>query len=101
MLHFYLSGKSFGMGITTDIIILVVAAFLCGLIVRKLGQPLILGYILADVLLGPHTGDLTVSNIHEIELLAEIGVALLLFALGLEFSFKADVPCKQCIFVRA
>jgi CPA2 family monovalent cation:H+ antiporter-2 len=76
------------MGIATDIIIIVVAAFLCGLLAQRLGQPLILGYILAGVLLGPHTGGLTVSNIHEVELLAEIGVALLLFALGLEFSLK-------------
>lgn len=76
------------MGIATDIIILVVAAFFCGLVFRKMGQPLILGYILAGVLLSPNTSGLGVSNIHEIELLAEIGVALLLFALGLEFSFK-------------
>jgi len=75
-------------GIATDIIILVVAAFVCGLIVQRFGQPLILGYIIAGILLGPYTGILTIANIHDIELLAEIGVALLLFALGLEFSLK-------------
>jgi hypothetical protein len=69
------------MGITSDIILLVVAAFGCGLAMQRLGQPIILGYIVAGVLLGPHTGGVTVSNVHEIELLAEIGVALLLFAL--------------------
>lgn len=71
------------MGIATDIILLVMGAFFCGLLMQKLGQPLILGYILTGVILGPHTGGLTVSNSHEIELLSEIGVALLLFALGL------------------
>ena len=76
------------MGIATDIIILVVAAFICGLIVQRFGQPLILGYIIAGIILGPHTGLLSISNVHDIELLAEIGVALLLFALGLEFSLK-------------
>ncbi|MEQ9320700.1 MAG: cation:proton antiporter, partial [Polyangiaceae bacterium] len=70
------------MGITTDIIMLVVAAFGCGLVMQRLGQPVILGYIVAGILLGPNTGGFTVSNIHDIELLAEIGVALLLFALG-------------------
>ena len=75
------------MGIATDIIVIVIAAFLGGLVARKLGQPLILGYILAGVALGPFTGGLTVVHIHDIELLAEIGVALLLFGLGLEFSF--------------
>ena len=83
------------MGITTDIILLIVTAFSCGLLLQRLGQPLIIGYIAAGIILGPHTGGLTVSNIHEIELLAEIGVALLLFALGLEFSLKDLKPVKK------
>lgn len=44
------------MGIATDIILLVVAAFFCGLLLQRLGQPLILGYIVAGIVLGPHTG---------------------------------------------
>ncbi len=76
------------MGIATDIILLIVTAFFCGLLLQRLGQPLILGYIAAGIILGPHTGGFTISNIQEIELLAEIGIALLLFALGLEFSLK-------------
>jgi CPA2 family monovalent cation:H+ antiporter-2 len=87
------------MGITADIIILVVAAFFCGLILQRLGQPLIIGYIAAGVILGPHTGGLTVSNIHEIELLAEIGIALLLFALGLEFSLRDLKPVKRVALI--
>jgi len=83
------------MGIAADIILLIVAAFTCGLLLQRLGQPLILGYIAAGIILGPHTGGLTVSSIHEIELLAEIGVALLLFALGLEFSLKDLKPVKM------
>ena len=63
------------MGITTDIILLVLAAFFCGLLMQRLRQPLILGYILAGVLLGPHTGGLTITEVHDIEQLAEIGVA--------------------------
>lgn len=76
------------MGIATDLILIVIGAFIGGLVARRLGQPLILGYILAGFLLGPHTGGVTIANTHDIELLAEIGVALLLFALGLEFSLK-------------
>lgn len=83
------------MGIATDIILLIVTAFLCGLLLQRLGQPLILGYIAAGIILGPHTGGLAVSNIHEIELLAEIGIALLLFALGLEFSLKDLKPVRM------
>ncbi|OGR17550.1 MAG: portal protein [Desulfobacterales bacterium GWB2_56_26] len=76
------------MGIAADIIILIVTAFCCGLIMQRLHQPLILGYLLAGVILGPNTGGITIAESHDIELLAEIGVALLLFALGLEFSLK-------------
>ena len=87
------------MGIATDIILLVVAAFACGLVLQRLGQPLILGYIAAGVLLGPHTGGLTVSDNEQIERLAEIGVALLLFALGLEFSLKDLKPVRRVALI--
>ncbi|MBF0418166.1 MAG: cation:proton antiporter [Magnetococcales bacterium] len=82
------------MGIATDLIIILLAALLGGGIAHLLRQPLILGYILAGVAVGPHTGGITVTQIHDIELLAEIGVALLLFALGLEFSFKELLPVR-------
>jgi len=82
-------------GIAGDIIIIIVAAFMGGLIAQKVKQPLITCYILAGVLVGPYTGGITVSGIHEIEMLAEIGIALLLFALGLEFSFKELKPVRK------
>jgi CPA2 family monovalent cation:H+ antiporter-2 len=87
------------MGIATDIILLVVTAFFCGLLMQRLHQPIILGYILAGVILGPHTGGLTITETHDIELLAEIGVGLLLFALGLEFSHKDLKPVKWIALV--
>jgi len=87
------------MGIATDIILLVLTAFFCGLLMQRLRQPLILGYILAGVILGPHTGGLTITEVHDIELLAEIGVGLLLFALGLEFSHKDLKPVKWIALV--
>lgn len=83
------------MGIAADIAIIVVGALIGGLVAQWLRQPLILGYIVAGILLGPHTGGVTVSNVHDIELLAEIGVALLLFALGIEFSFKELRPVRR------
>ena len=83
------------MGIAADIAIIVVAGLIGGLIAQRLRQPLILGYILAGVIVGPFTGGVTVVEIHDIELLAEIGVALLLFALGLEFSLKELQPVRQ------
>ena len=76
------------MGIAADIALIVVAALVGGLVAHQLRQPLILGYILAGVLVGPYTAGPTVADVHDIETLAEIGVALLLFALGIEFSFR-------------
>ncbi|MBU1194519.1 MAG: cation:proton antiporter [Proteobacteria bacterium] len=87
------------MGIAGDIIIIVMAAFAGGLIAQRLKQPLILGYILAGVVVGPYTGGVTVSSVHEIEMLAEIGIALLLFALGLEFSFKELKPVRNIALI--
>lgn len=89
------------MGIAGDIVLIVVAAFFAGLLMQRLRQPLILGYILVGVILGPHTGGVTVSSVHEIELLAEIGIALLLFALGLEFSLKDLKPVKSIALIGA
>jgi CPA2 family monovalent cation:H+ antiporter-2 len=76
------------MGVASDIVIIVVAALIGALIAQRVRQPLILGYILAGIVVGPYTGGITVGDVHEIELLAEIGVALLLFGLGLEFSLS-------------
>ncbi len=89
------------MGIAADIAIIVVAALFGGLIAQKLKQPLMLGYILAGVLIGPYTGGITVSDAHEIEKLAEIGVALLLFALGLEFSLRELKPVRYVALIGA
>ena len=87
--------EGISMGIAADIVLIVVAGLLGGLVVQRLKQPLILGYILAGVVVGPYTGGITVAGIHDIELLAEIGVALLLFALGLEFSFHELRPVRK------
>ena len=87
------------MGIAADIAIIVVAGLIGGIIAQRLRQPLILGYILAGVIVGPYTGGVTVVEVHDIELLAEIGVALLLFALGLEFSLKELRPVARVALI--
>lgn len=87
------------MGIAGDIAIIVTAALLGGLVAQLLRQPLIIGYILAGVVVGPYTGGVTVSDVHNIEKLAEIGVALLLFALGLEFSLRDLKPVRNIALI--
>jgi len=58
------------MGIVTDIVIIVVAALIGGIIANLFKQPLIIGYILAGVLIGPHTAGITVSNTHDIQVIS-------------------------------
>lgn len=65
------------------------AAGITTLIFKKLKQPLVLGYIIAGILVGPHFALFpTILEIENIQIWAEIGVIFLLFSLGLEFSFK-------------
>ena len=83
------------MGIAGDIALILVAALIGGIVARRLGLPLILGYIAAGILVGPNTFGPSVGNVHQIELLAEIGVALLLFTIGLHFSLRELAPVRR------
>ena len=76
------------MGIAGDIIIIIIAGWIAGFVAYRLKLPLLLGYIVVGIIIGPHTGGFGVSDAHRIELLAEIGVALLLFSIGLDLSLK-------------
>jgi len=76
------------MGIAEDLIIIIIAGLLFGLAATRVKLPPIVGYILAGIFIGPFTGGVTVTDIPRVELLAEIGVALLLFSIGLDFSFR-------------
>jgi len=87
------------MGIAADIAIIIVAAQIGGLVAQLLRQPLIVGYIVAGVIVGPFTGGVTVGSPSDIALLAEIGVALLLFTLGIEFSLKELKPVRRMALI--
>lgn len=76
------------MGIAGDLIIVIVFGLAAGLIFNIIKLPPIIGYIIAGIIIGPFTGGITVSDIARVELLAEIGVALLLFSIGLDLSFR-------------
>src|ERR687887_2442037 len=82
------------MELVSDLTLVLVAALVGAFIAQRFRQPLIVGYIVAGVVVGPFTGGLTVVNVHDIEQLAEIGVALLLFSLGLEVSFRELAPVR-------
>ncbi|WP_412466044.1 cation:proton antiporter [Pedobacter sp. KLB.chiD] len=72
-----------------DLGLILAAAGITTLLFKKIKQPLVLGYILAGLLVGPHFSLLpTVTDQKSVTIWAEIGVIFLLFSLGLEFSFK-------------
>jgi len=70
------------MELIADLTLVLAAALVGGFVAHRVGQPLIVGYIVVGVIVGPFTGGLTVRHVEGIEQLAELGVALLLFSLG-------------------
>jgi CPA2 family monovalent cation:H+ antiporter-2 len=70
-----------------DLVSVLAAAAAGGLLAALLKQPVLLGYLIAGVVVGP-TGLGLIKEIVQVETLAQFGVAFLLFALGVEFSFS-------------
>src|SRR6185295_6949789 len=72
-----------------DLGLILMAGALITLLFKRIKQPLVLGYIIAGFLVGPYFHlTPTVADRENIKTFAEIGVIILLFSLGLEFSFK-------------
>jgi monovalent cation:H+ antiporter-2, CPA2 family len=69
-----------------DLISIFAAAAIGGLLASLLSQPIILGYLLAGVIVGP-SGLGLIKEYEQVEIVAELGVTFLLFTLGVEFSF--------------
>ncbi len=70
-----------------DIIIIFTLSVVVIFLFHKIKVPAIVGFLLTGVLAGPHALKL-INNVHEIEMIAEVGVILLLFTIGIEFSLK-------------
>lgn len=79
----------------TDLFIVIAAGFGGGVLARLLRQPLVLGYLVAGIVIGPYSVFVSVGDVANIERLAEIGVTLLLFGLGLELSLKDLAPVRR------
>ncbi len=76
----------------SDLALILISAGIVTLIFKKLKQPLVLGYIVAGFLAGPHMPYTpSVTDMSSIQTWADIGVIFLMFTLGLEFSFKKIV----------
>ncbi|HLE96328.1 MAG TPA: cation:proton antiporter [Candidatus Thermoplasmatota archaeon] len=77
-----------GAAFLQNLVVVMVVAAAATLLAQRLRQPVVLGYILAGVLVGPHTPWSLVSDPERIHSLAELGLIFLLFSLGLEFNFQ-------------
>src|SRR5262245_49446229 len=71
----------------TNIAVAVAVALVGGLLAHRMRQPVIVGYLLAGVAIGPFTPGF-IGDHDQIAALAEVGVIFLMFALGIEFSLK-------------
>jgi len=75
--------------ILQDFATIMIIAAIMTIISYKLKQPLILGYIGAGIIIGPHTPPFSfISNIEVLNLFAEMGIILLLFTVGMEFPIR-------------
>ncbi|MCW5557027.1 MAG: cation:proton antiporter [Verrucomicrobiae bacterium] len=71
-----------------DLAVVMVVAALVTMLFHRLKQPVVLGYILAGVIIGPHTPIPLIHDLGTIETLAELGIVFLMFSLGLEFNLR-------------
>ncbi len=68
------------------------------LLFRRLKFPSIMGFLFAGIVAGPHAFAL-IKNTHQVEQMAEIGVVLLLFTIGIEFSLKELMRIKHLVLL--
>lgn len=71
-----------------DFAVVIGVAALTSILFQRLRQPVALGYLIAGILVGPYTPGATVHDLASIHTLSEIGMVLVLFSIGLEFSLR-------------
>lgn len=86
----------------SDLALIMICAGVTTVLFKKLKQPIVLGYILAGMIVGPHIiVTPTAVDKENIQLWADIGVIFLLFSLGLEFSFKKIINVGKSAIITA
>jgi K+:H+ antiporter len=81
-----------------DLAVALTAALAGGWVARRLGQPLLLGFLIAGILIGPDTPGID-ANRERVQQMAELGVALLMFGLGVEFSFSEIIRVRRTVTI--
>jgi len=94
-------------GLVTDIAISIIAAWIVAVISQVARQPLLLAYLVAGFIIGPHglpigpNGSRLVTDPKSIQLISEIGLSLLLFMIGLEIDLKKMLGAGKVILLTA
>ena len=86
------------LAILKDIVIIFSLSIFVNLIFTKIKVPTIIGYLFTGIIAGPHALAIIQSQ-KEIELMAEIGIILLLFSIGLEFSLNHLLKIRKTVFL--
>lgn len=81
-----------------DIVIVLLMSVAVVYLFQRIRVPAVVGFLVSGVILGPHGLGL-VQGIHEVEQLAEVGVILLLFTIGLEFSLQELLHMKRAVLL--
>jgi Kef-type K+ transport system membrane component KefB len=87
-------------GLVNDIAISIIAAWILAVLSQVLRQPVLLAYLVAGFIIGPH-GFQWITNIQNIETISEIGLSLLLFMIGLEIDLKKMLSAGRVIMLTA
>lgn len=88
--------------LVADLALILTSAGVVTVIFKLLKQPLVLGYLVAGFLVGPHLHIFpTVTDVGDVEVWSEIGIIFMMFAVGLEFSFKKLMSMGSKAFITA
>lgn len=88
--------------LVSDLALILISAGVVTIIFKLLKQPLVLGYLVAGFLVGPHLHIFpTVTDVADVEVWSEIGIIFMMFGLGLEFSFRKLFSVGSKAFVTA
>src|SRR5208282_4561018 len=91
-----------GIELLHDLAVVMLVAGIATILCHRLKQPVALGYILAGFIIGPYTPPFElVQNDEAVKTLGEMGVVLLMFSLGLEFSLRKLTKVGVAAFIAA
>lgn len=84
--------------ILQDVVIIFALSTLVNFIFTKIKIPTLVGYLLTGIVAGPHLLKI-INGTHQIELMAELGVIILMFTIGMEFSLKHLLKIRRIVFL--